>query len=131
MGLEPFQVAATARLCIAQRLARRLCPHCRRPRKLTAAEAAAIGRPDADGATVYEPGSCSNCNERGYRHRIGLFELLPIDEDLARHIVDGANEAELSRRARAKKILTLRDDAANKLLAGVTSFDEIVAVSAW
>jgi type II secretory ATPase GspE/PulE/Tfp pilus assembly ATPase PilB-like protein len=131
MGLEPFQVAATVRLCVAQRLARRLCPDCRQPRKLSAAEASAVGHPDAAGATVYEPGGCETCNRRGYRGRIGLFELLPIDEDLARRIVEGANEADISRRARERKIAGLRDDAASKLLAGLTSFDEIVAVSAW
>jgi type II secretory ATPase GspE/PulE/Tfp pilus assembly ATPase PilB-like protein len=131
MGLEPFQVAATVRLCIAQRLARRLCTECRRPRKLSPAEAGAVGRADAAGATVYDPGACEKCNRRGYRGRIGVFELLPIDEDLARRIVEGANEGEISRRARERKIPGLRDDAASKLLAGLTSFDEIVAVSAW
>jgi type II secretory ATPase GspE/PulE/Tfp pilus assembly ATPase PilB-like protein len=131
MGLEPFQVAATVRLCIAQRLARRLCSHCRKPRKLSAAEAAAVGRPDSAGATVYEPAGCEKCDNRGYRGRVGLFELLPIDEDIARRIVDGANEADIARRARERKIPGLRDDAAMKLLAGVTSFDEIIAVSAW
>jgi type II secretory ATPase GspE/PulE/Tfp pilus assembly ATPase PilB-like protein len=131
MGLEPFQVAATVRLCIAQRLARRLCQNCRKPHKLTAAEAAAVGRPDAAGATVYEPGGCERCNGRGYRGRIGLFELLPIDEDLSRRIVEGANEGEIIRRARERKIPGLRDDAAAKLLAGTTAFDEIIAVSAW
>lgn len=131
MGLEPFQVAATVRLCIAQRLARRLCPDCRRARKLSQAEAAAVLRPDAAGATVYEPGGCDKCNGRGYRGRIGLFELLPIDEDLAALIVEGANEGTINRRARERKIPNLRDDAAAKLLAGVTTFDEIIAVSAW
>jgi general secretion pathway protein E len=131
MGLQPFQVAATIRLCIAQRLARRLCPDCRKPRKLSAAEAAAVGRPDAAGATVYEPGKCEKCNDRGYKGRIGLFELLPIDEDMAARIVAGANETDIIRLARQKKIPSLRDDAAAKLLAGVTTFDEILAVSAW
>jgi type II secretory ATPase GspE/PulE/Tfp pilus assembly ATPase PilB-like protein len=132
MGLQRFQVAATVRLCIAQRLARRLCPDCRRPRQLAAAEAAAVGRPDAAGAKIYDPGAgCERCNHRGYQGRVGLFELLPIDEDLARRIVDGANEVEIASRARERKIPGLRDDAAMKLLAGVTSFDEIVAVSAW
>jgi general secretion pathway protein E len=131
MGLQPFQVAATVRLCIAQRLARRLCPECRKPRKLSAAEAAAVGRPDAAGATVFEPGGCEKCNNRGYRGRIGLFELLPIDEDFAHRITEGANEGEIIRRARERKIPSLRDDAAAKLLAGVTTFDEIIAVSAW
>jgi type II secretory ATPase GspE/PulE/Tfp pilus assembly ATPase PilB-like protein len=131
MGLEPFQVAATVRLCIAQRLARRLCRECRRPRRLTAAEAAAVGRPEAGNATVYEPKGCPKCNGRGYKGRVGLFELLPIDEDLARKIVESGNEGDISRLAREKKIPGLRDDAAAKLLAGMTSFDEIIAVSAW
>jgi type II secretory ATPase GspE/PulE/Tfp pilus assembly ATPase PilB-like protein len=131
MGLEPFQVAATVRLCIAQRLARRLCSQCRKPRALTVAEAGAVGRPGSAGATVYEPGGCEKCDNRGYRGRIGLFELLPIDDDLSRRIVDGANEADIARRARERQIPGLRDDAAMKLLAGVTSFDEIIAVSAW
>src|SRR3954451_12239629 len=65
MGLEPFQVAATVRLCIAQRLARRLCPECRKARKLSPAEAAAVGRPEAGGSTVYEPGGCEKWNGRG------------------------------------------------------------------
>ena len=131
MKLQPYQVAATVRLCIAQRLARRLCPDCRKPRKLFAPEAAAVGRPDAAGATVYEPGGCDNCNGRGYRGRVGLFELLPIDEDLAQLIVEGASEGQIQRRARERKVPGLRDDAAAKLLAGVTTFDEIIAVSAW
>ena len=131
MGLEPFQVAATVRLCIAQRLARKLCPECRKPRRLTAAEAGAVGRPDAANATVYEPKGCPKCNGRGYKGRVGLFELLPIDEDLARKIVETGNEGDISRLAREKKIPGLRDDAAAKLLGGMTSFDEIIAVSAW
>jgi general secretion pathway protein E len=131
MGLEPFQVAATVRLCIAQRLARRLCPLCRKARQLTTAEAAAVGRPDAANATVYEPNGCERCDGRGYKGRVGLFELMPIDEDLARVIVEGKNEGDIIRRARERKIPGIRDDAAAKLLAGVTSFDEIIAVSAW
>ena len=131
MGLEPFQVAATVRLCIAQRLARKLCPECRKPRRFTAAEAGAVGRPDAANATVYEPKGCPKCNGRGYKGRVGLFELLPIDEDLARKIVETGNEGDISRLAREKKIPGLRDDAAAKLLSGMTSFDEIIAVSAW
>lgn len=131
MGLQPFQVAATLRLCIAQRLARRLCPHCRRARPLTGPEAAAIGKPEAAGSTVYLPGACSRCNDRGYRGRVGLFELLPIDDDFTRLIVNGADEAEISRRARERHIPSLRDDAAAKLLAGLTSFEELMAVAAW
>ena len=61
----------------------------------------------------------------------GCSKLLPIDEDLARRIVEGGNEGDIARLAREKKIPGLRDDAAEKLIAGLTSFDEIIAVSAW
>lgn len=131
MGIKPYQVAATLRLCVAQRLIRQLCLDCRKPRKLSHAEAKVIGQPNAAGSTVYEPGGCEKCNGRGYRGRIGLFEMLPIDEDLARQIVDGCDEGGISRYARSKGILTLQDDAALKLLAGATSFSELVTVSVW
>jgi general secretion pathway protein E len=131
MGLQPYQVAATLKLCIAQRLVRRLCVHCREPRELTASEAAVIGRPGAAGTKIYEPKGCPICSERGYRGRVGIFELLPIDDDLARIIVSGCDEGSLVRRARERKIPSLRDDAAEKLLAGQTSYAELVTVSAW
>ena len=131
MGLQPFLVAATVKLCIAQRLVRKLCLHCRQPRELSAAEAKVIARPGAAGSRIYEPKGCPLCKERGYRGRLGVFELLPIDDDLARLIVEGCDEALLARRAREKKIPSLRDDAADKLLAGLTSYQELVGVSAW
>jgi type II secretory ATPase GspE/PulE/Tfp pilus assembly ATPase PilB-like protein len=131
MGVQPFLVAATVRLCIAQRLVRRLCGQCRKPRKLLKAEAEAIGRPAAEGKTVYEPGACKQCNERGFRGRVGIFELLPVDDGLARRIVQGDDEIQLSKYAREKKIPSLKDDAVDKLLYGLTSFDELVSVAAW
>jgi type II secretory ATPase GspE/PulE/Tfp pilus assembly ATPase PilB-like protein len=131
MGLEPYQVAATLKLCIAQRLVRKLCMRCRQPRDLNSAEAAVIGRPGAAGARVYDPKGCPFCNERGYRGRVGVFEMLPIDDDLARRIVEGCDEGEIAKRAREIKLPSLRDDAADKLLAGLTSYAELVSVAAW
>ena len=131
MGIEPYQVAATLRLCVAQRLLRRLCSECRKPRSLTEEEAQIIGNKRAVGAKVYEPGGCEKCNDRGYRGRIGLFELIPIDQELSRRIVGGCTEEDIASYAREKKIPSLRDDAAHKLLAGVTSFQELVSVAAW
>jgi type II secretory ATPase GspE/PulE/Tfp pilus assembly ATPase PilB-like protein len=131
MGVQPFLVAATVRLCIAQRLVRRLCAHCRKPRKLLKSEAEEIGRPEAEGKTVFEPGSCPKCNERGFRGRVGIFEMLPVDDGLARRIVQGDDEIQLANYAREKKIPSLRDDAADKLLLGLTSFEELVSVAAW
>ena len=70
MGLQPYQVAATVKLCVAQRLVRRLCQHCRQPRDLTATEANLIGRPGAAGTKIYKPKGCPLCNDRGYRGRV-------------------------------------------------------------
>jgi general secretion pathway protein E len=131
MGIQPYQVAATLRLCIAQRLVRKLCTNCRKPRPLSAAEAKIIARPEAAGATIYDQGGCLHCRERGYRGRIALFELLPIDDDIGRQIVEGKDEAQISQRARDRKMPSLRDDAANKLLGGQTSWAELVGVQAW
>ncbi|MBR6021237.1 MAG: type II/IV secretion system protein, partial [Kiritimatiellae bacterium] len=75
MGLAPHLIAATLRIAIAQRLARRLCPHCRVPYVLSDSEAALLGRPELAGRTAYRPGGCLACAGRGTRGRIGLFEL--------------------------------------------------------
>ncbi len=128
MGVLRFQVAATVRLCVAQRLVRRLCPRCRRPRTLTSIEAQTIGRPGLEGTTVYEPGRCTECNGRGFHGRIGLFEMLPIQDDLAANIVAGSDEGEILRYMEQQKIPRLKDDGVEKLLAGDSSFSEIVSV---
>ena len=128
MGVLPYQVAATLRLCVAQRLVRRLCEQCRKPRALTAVEAHALGQPRLAGSTVYEPGRCSACDERGFRGRSALFELLPIDEDLATRIVAGCDESQLTVYMQEHNLSRLRDDAAEKLLAGVSSYAEIIGV---
>jgi type IV pilus assembly protein PilB len=132
MGVDRYLTAATVRLAVAQRLVRRLCQHCRKERALTPAEAIALGRPEAAGRTVYEPGGCLYCANRGYVGRLGLFELLPVNETLARSVADGADEAELMRHARAANIPQLTDDALQKLFAGLTTVREALsAVTVW
>jgi len=126
MGIEPFLVAATLRLCVSQRLVRCLCPDCRQSRELTQIEAASIGRPDVAGATVYEPRSCKKCDNRGFRGRIGVFEMLAIDTGMERLIVGGANEVELNEYAREKKIASLKEDAIDKLLAGSICLGDMI-----
>lgn len=128
MGIQPYQVAATLRLCVAQRLIRRLCPACRKPRQLTQAEADVIGRSDAAGATVYDPAGCERCKERGYQGRIGIFEMLPVDEGLARRIVEGSDEADINAWAREQRIPSLSADGAYKLLSGLVGLTDLAAV---
>ncbi|MBL9095115.1 MAG: type II/IV secretion system protein [Planctomycetaceae bacterium] len=132
MGVDRYLTAATVRLAVAQRLVRRLCKHCRKPRELTAAEALALDHPEAVGATVYEPVGCMYCANRGYCGRLGVFELLPIDEPLARKIADGAEEAEIIAHTREHKVPRLTDDTLEKLMQGLTTpRDALSAVTVW
>ena len=124
LGLEAFMIAATLRLSAAQRLVRRLCPHCRKPRALTEVEAVALGCRDAVGETVCEPGGCLYCAGKGWAGRIGFFELLRIDTAFANLISRKASEGELIAAMQERGIPLLLDDARAKILAGETTLRE-------
>jgi general secretion pathway protein E len=126
MGVQPYLVAATLRLSAAQRLVRRLCADCRVPRHLTRPEAVALGVPQAAGETVYEPVGCPLCANRGYAGRIGAYEIMVLDEELTGLISSGASEQKIREVAIFKGMRTLRQDAAQKVLAGVTSVQEAI-----
>ena len=126
MGVPPYLVAATLRLSAAQRLVRRLCANCRRPRTLTHAEAVALDRPESAGETIYDPAGCAYCAGRGYSGRIGVYEILMVDDAISDLIVGGAPANRIRDAARAKGMRTLRQDAADKVFAGVTSMSEVI-----
>jgi type II secretory ATPase GspE/PulE/Tfp pilus assembly ATPase PilB-like protein len=130
MGADRYLVAATLRLSVAQRLVRRLCPYCRVPAQLGANAARALGKPDAAGTPIFDASGCVYCAGRGYSGRAGVFELLPIGEELAQSINESASEVELMRRARSQGVATIQDDALAKLAAGVTSLREVLAAVA-
>ncbi|MEN0111788.1 MAG: ATPase, T2SS/T4P/T4SS family, partial [Planctomycetota bacterium] len=129
MGVQPFLVAATVRLCVAQRLLRRLCPKCRKRRELTAAEAKAIGHEPLAGSVVYDPAGCEFCSQRGYRGRVGVFEVLPMTLDMQRLVVDGAGEADITQAARDAGAASVHEDAIDKLLSGKTSLEEVMTTA--
>jgi type IV pilus assembly protein PilB len=132
IGVERYLIAATLRLAVAQRLVRRLCKACRKPRELTAGEAAALMCPSAAGQTVCDAAGCIYCGQRGYTGRLGLFEMLPFDEAWSKSITQGLEEAEILDRMRAEKLPTLVEDGVSKILSGATSPQEVLnAVSAW
>ncbi len=128
MGVDSFLVAATLKLCVAQRLIRRLCPKCRNRRELTEAEAKGIGRPSMAGSIIYDPVGCKRCNERGYRGRVGVYELLPVTQEMQRLVTAGFTEQTLFDAAKDHGAKLMRDDAADKLLAGATSLAEVVTL---
>ena len=132
MGVERYLVAATLRLAVAQRLVRRLCPHCRQPRALSPSEAETLGAPAAAGLEVYEPAGCLRCAGRGFSGRIGLFELLEVERPWAARINAGADETALINAMHEAGIPTLTEAALRRLREGQTSFTEAAtAVTAW
>ena len=117
---------------MAQRLVRSLCRSCRLPRALTPIEAVSLGRAALVGRTIYEPASCVYCGGRGYSGRLGLFEMLSLDEQWARRVADGADEGQLLEMMRERNVPMLLDDGIAKLLAGQTTLREIQqAISVW
>ncbi len=133
MGIEPFLVGSALDCVVAQRLARRLCERCKQPYSLSRDEVLAHGfdlSESVDNVTIYRPGGCSSCSNTGYRGRIALHEVLAIDEQLERLAVERSSSAEIQRYALTQGMLTLRQDGWQKVLAGVTSIEEIVRVVA-
>ena len=126
IGCEPFLVAATVVGVIAQRLVRRLCPNCKRPRPATADEARLLHC--EPGVTIHEPVGCARCLGNGYYGRLGLFEPLWVDAELARLISRGASQPELEAHC-SGTLKTLRADGALKVLAGLTSLEEVFTVT--
>jgi len=124
MGVERFLLAATLRAVIAQRLVRRLCPHCRRPG--ADGELLREGLLGPDAPPLYVPGACVYCTGRGFTGRSGLFEVLPVDEELSQALLDGADEAGLAASARRRGARSLRDDAVSKLRDGTSSLREVL-----
>lgn len=125
MGTERFLIAAVLRLVVAQRLVRRLCPYCRTDSEITPEQAAAIRRPEVAGMRIGWPKGCMYCAGRGYSGRIGLFEMVPMDDDLAKATARDLDEARLGDELRARKIPSIVDDAIDKMRNGLTSYDEV------
>jgi general secretion pathway protein E len=126
MGIEPFLLASTLRLILAQRLVRRLCASCRRPEPAGGASAklAAI----APGTTIYRAVGCAACNHTGYAGRIGLYEAVPIDDRMRRLIGDSASEDDVATHAFAASE-TLGAAARNCVTEGITTVEEALRVT--
>ncbi len=126
MGVEPFLLASTLRLIVAQRLVRRLCGECRQSEAADAATARLCGV--SEGATVWRAQGCGSCNHTGYVGRVGVYETLKIDDRLRRLIAAEADEEALIAAAFPQGG-TLTDRARALVLAGVTSVEEAVRVT--
>jgi len=131
MGVPRYMVAAAWRCFVAQRLVRRLCPHCRQAQNLTGTrwEELGLGAAPMKRMHVYNPVGCTKCFGTGYRGRVGLYEVLVVDDDLRDLIATGGSVLEIQRAARAKGVGSLRDDGVRKVLDGSTSYLELLRVT--
>jgi type IV pilus assembly protein PilB len=129
MGIESFLTASAIDCIVAQRLARTLCPSCKRRTVVTPASLAEAGFQAATGIEAYEPVGCSRCGGTGYRGRIGLYSVMRMTERLKDMTVNQASQAEISAVARQEGMATLREDGLAKARGGLTSFDEVVRVT--
>ncbi|HAN31097.1 MAG TPA: type II secretion system protein E [Myxococcales bacterium] len=132
LGAEPFMLASTLVGVVAQRLIRRVCMSCRQEGELSAEQATALGLQLAkdERFPVFEGVGCAKCRGTGLKGRIGVFEVMPVNEKLKKQITEGADAGEMARQAVRDGMLTLRQAAIKKLALGLTSFDEVLRVTA-
>ena len=131
MGVPRYLVAAAWRCFVAQRLVRRLCPHCRQETTMTDARWTELGLGPAPRKRfkVFEPVGCAKCFGTGYRGRLGLYEVLVVDDDLRDLVATGGSVLEIQRMARDKGVASLREDGIAKVLEGTTSYLELLRVT--
>jgi type IV pilus assembly protein PilB len=130
MGIEAFLTASAVDCVVAQRLARKLCNHCKQrtivpPQALAEADIRVGGELEA-----YEPAGCSRCNQSGYKGRVGLYSVMRMSERIKEMTVAQQPEAEIAAAAREEGMRTLREDGLEKVRAGLTSLAEVVRVTA-
>jgi type IV pilus assembly protein PilB len=131
MGVAPFNVASSAILITAQRLGRKLC-HCKKPEDIPpeALLRAGFTEADLDGSwQTFGPVGCDNCKGSGYKGRIGIYEVMPISDEMRQLIMREGNALEIAAQAQKEGIRNLRQSGLLKVKQGVTSLEEIEAVT--
>lgn len=129
MGVESYLIADSLIGVIAQRLARRLCPRCKKPHEANENECKILGIEENSGAVIYEPVGCEFCGETGYYGRIGIYEIMEITPELRRVISAKGGTGEISRLAMENGMKTLQMSAAECVLDGTTSLAELIKIS--
>ncbi|MBS1214268.1 MAG: type pilus assembly protein PilB, partial [Proteobacteria bacterium] len=130
MGVPPFNIASSVLLIMAQRLARRLCENCKKEEQLPPEVLLDAGfkESEIDGLTVYGPVGCEKC-VKGYKGRVGIYQVMPITETINRIILEGGNVLQISEQAKREGVSNLRESGLKKVKAGITSLEEIDRVT--
>ena len=131
IGVQRFLVASSVRAIMAQRLVRRLCSNCKQPGELTETELRALRIEPGQlrEAQVMKPAGCEQCRQIGYKGRMGIFEIFVIDDEVRHMINKRSSTLMLRRRARELGMRTLREDGVRKILAGLTSAEEVISIT--
>lgn len=126
MGIPPFNIASSISLIIAQRLARRLCTHCKKEEKIPKDTLLAEGfeEDEVNGLKVYGPEGCDQCTN-GYKGRLGVYQVMPVSEEMGRIIMEGGNALQIADQAKRDGINDLRRSGLIKVKEGLTSLEEI------
>jgi type IV pilus assembly protein PilB len=128
MGIEPFLVATSVNLICAQRLVRRICSQCKEPLQITtqALIDAGYSADDANKVQIQHGRGCGTCNNTGYKGRVGLYEVMEINDELRELILVGASALELKKKALEQGMITLRKSGLTKVATGQTTMEEVL-----
>ena len=131
MGIPPFNIASAVNLIIAQRLARRLCTHCKKAIKIPKEALAEEGFSDAQiekGIKIYGPEGCDQCTN-GYKGRVGIYQVMPISSEIGKLIMEGCTSLDVAMQAQKEGVNDLRQSGLMKVVSGHTSLEEINRVT--
>ena len=133
MGVAPYNIASSVTLIIAQRLARRLCPHCKEDEDNIPHEELlnqGFQAEELEDLLIYRSSGegCEQCT-KGYKGRVGVYEVMPVSEEMGRIMMAGGNAMELEEQAQREGVNTLRQSGINKVREGLTSLEEINRVT--
>ena len=131
MGIEPFLVATSVNLIVAQRLIRRICSKCKEVEDVPVQALLNVGFSESEAPNIqlYKGRGCDACNQRGYKGRVGLFEVMKVTADVRELILSGASAIELRRKAMEEGMIGLRHSGLQKIREGVTTIEEVVRES--
>jgi type IV pilus assembly protein PilB len=131
MGVKPYAIATSVSLIIAQRLARRLCSHCKQPVDVPKEALLKEGFSETDvaaGIKIFAPKGCANCTD-GYKGRVGIYQVLPVSDNIARIILGAGSAVDISDAAAKEGVWDLRRAGLEKVKAGMTSLEEVNSVT--